>query len=38
MTTSALNAIDGAKLSAFVGRLLGDLGALTNAVLVHVGD
>ena len=38
MTTSAQTAIDGAKLSAFVGRMLGDLGALTNAALVHVGD
>ncbi len=26
------------KLNAFVGRMLGDLGALTNSVLVHVGD
>jgi len=26
------------KLNAFVGRMLGDLGALSNAVLVHVGD
>ncbi len=38
MTTTAQSAIDGAKLNAFVGRMLGDLGALTNAVLVHVGD
>jgi SAM-dependent methyltransferase len=38
MATSAQSTIDGAKLNAFVGRMLGDLGALTNAVLVHVGD
>src|ERR1700745_2676721 len=30
--------VDPDKLNAFVGRMLGDLGALTNAVLVHVGD
>jgi SAM-dependent methyltransferase len=38
MATSAQPAIDGARLNAFIGRMLGDLGALTNAVLVHVGD
>lgn len=38
MATSAQAAIDGEKLKTFVGRMLGDLGALTNAVLVHVGD
>jgi SAM-dependent methyltransferase len=38
MAMSAQPAIDGARLKAFVGRMLGDLGALTNAVLVHVGD
>lgn len=38
MATSVQTAVDGAKLNAFVGRMLGDLGALTNAVLVHVGD
>jgi len=38
MTTSAQAPIDGARLQAFVGRMLGDLGALTNSVLVHVGD
>ena len=38
MATSAQAAIDGAKLQAFIGRMLGDLGALTNSVLVHVGD
>src|SRR6266849_4061394 len=37
MATSA-QAIDGEKIQAFVGRMLGDLGALTNSVLVHVGD
>lgn len=26
------------KLNAFMGRMLGDLGALTNSVLVHLGD
>ena len=38
MATSAQAAIDGAKVQAFIGRMLGDLGALTNSVLVHVGD
>jgi SAM-dependent methyltransferase len=38
MAATAHPAIDEAKLKAFVGRMLGDLGALTNAVLVHVGD
>jgi SAM-dependent methyltransferase len=38
MAVSAQSAVDSAKLNAFVGRMLGDLGALTNAVLVHVGD
>jgi SAM-dependent methyltransferase len=31
-------AVDPEKLNAFVGRMLGDLAALTNSVLVHVGD
>jgi SAM-dependent methyltransferase len=30
--------VDEARLNAFVGRMLGDLGAVTNSVLVHVGD
>ncbi|WP_035720839.1 class I SAM-dependent methyltransferase [Bradyrhizobium sp. ARR65] len=30
--------VDPEKLNAFVGRMLGDLAALTNSVLVHVGD
>jgi SAM-dependent methyltransferase len=30
--------VDPEKLNAFVGRMLGDLGALANSVLVHVGD
>jgi hypothetical protein len=38
MAVSVQSAIDAEKLNAFVGRMLGDLGALTNAVLVHVGD
>jgi SAM-dependent methyltransferase len=38
MTISAQPAINEAKLNAFVGRMLGDLGALSNAVLVHTGD
>ena len=38
MAMSAQPAIDEARLNAFVGRMLGDLGALTNAVLVHLGD
>ena len=31
-------AVNPEKLSAFMGRMLGDLGALTNSVLVHLGD
>jgi SAM-dependent methyltransferase len=38
MSATAQPALDPAKLNAFVGRMLGDLGALTNSVLVHVGD
>jgi SAM-dependent methyltransferase len=38
MPEAAKPALDEAKLNAFVGRMLGDLGALTNSVLVHVGD
>jgi hypothetical protein len=38
MAMSAQPAIDEARLNAFVGRMLGDLGAVTNAVLVHIGD
>lgn len=38
MATSAQAEIDGARVQAFIGRMLGDLGALTNSVLVHVGD
>jgi SAM-dependent methyltransferase len=38
MTTAAPPVVDEAKLNTFVGRMLGDLGALTNSVLVHVGD
>ncbi|MDB5519153.1 MAG: SAM-dependent methyltransferase [Tardiphaga sp.] len=38
MPETAQPAFDEAKLNAFVGRMLGDLGALTNSVLVHVGD
>jgi hypothetical protein len=38
MAMSVQPAIDEARLNAFVGRMLGDLGAVTNAVLVHIGD
>src|SRR5437870_3271538 len=38
MPEVAQSAVNAEKLNAFVGRMLGDLGALTNAVLVHVGD
>jgi SAM-dependent methyltransferase len=38
MATPATPTLDETKLNAFVGRMLGDLGALTNSVLVHVGD
>ena len=31
-------AFDADALHAFVGRMLGDLGALTNSVLTHIGD
>lgn len=31
-------AVNPEKLSAFMGRMLGDLGALANSVLVHLGD
>jgi SAM-dependent methyltransferase len=36
--TATTPAVDQSKLNAFLGRMLGDLGALTNSVLVHVGD
>src|SRR5262249_52529107 len=36
--TAAQPPVDETRLNAFVGRMLGDLGALTNSVLVHVGD
>jgi len=29
---------DEAKLQAFMGRMMTDMGALTNAILVHIGD
>jgi SAM-dependent methyltransferase len=38
MSQETTPTVDEAKLNAFVGRMLGDLGALTNSVLVHVGD
>lgn len=38
MPTTPQPAVDEAKLNAFVGRMLGDLGALTNSVLVNIGD
>ena len=38
MSASAQPAAAPGALDAFVGRMLGDLGALTNAVLVHLGD
>ena len=38
MSEIAQPTVNPEKLNAFVGRMLGDLGALTNAVLVHVGD
>ena len=38
MPTIPQPAVDEAKLNAFVGRMLGDLGALTNSVLVNIGD
>src|SRR5436190_11394939 len=38
MPEVAQSAVNAEKLNAFVGRMLGDLGALTNSVLVHLGD
>src|SRR3954468_23195151 len=38
MPEVAQAAVNPQKLNAFVGRMLGDIGALSNAVLVHVGD
>ena len=38
MSTTSQPPVDEAKLNAFVGRMLGDLGALTNSILVNVGD
>jgi len=38
MPEVAQSAVNPEKLNAFVGRMLGDIGALSNAVLVHVGD
>jgi SAM-dependent methyltransferase len=38
MSGTAQGAVIPEKLNAFMGRMLGDLGALTNAVLVHLGD
>jgi SAM-dependent methyltransferase len=38
MSELAQVAVNPEKLNAFMGRMLGDLGALTNSVLVHLGD
>ena len=38
MSETAQAPVNPEKLNAFMGRMLGDLGALTNAVLVHLGD
>src|SRR5512146_3260032 len=38
MTNAAQQMPDEAKLQAFMGRMMTDMGALTNAILVHVGD
>ena len=38
MSEAAQAQVNPDKLNAFMGRMLGDLGALTNAVLVHLGD
>ncbi len=38
MSENAQATVNPEKLNAFMGRMLGDLGALTNAVLVHLGD
>ncbi len=38
MSETAQAAVNPEKLNAFMGRMLGDLGALTNSVLVHLGD
>jgi len=38
MSETIQAAVDPEKLNAFMGRMLGDLGALTNSILVHLGD
>jgi SAM-dependent methyltransferase len=38
MSGIAQPAVNHEKLSVFMSRMLGDLGALTNSVLVHLGD
>ena len=38
MTNATQRLPDEAKLQAFMGRMMTDMGALTNAILVHVGD
>lgn len=38
MSDAAHVEVDPEKLNAFMGRMLGDLGALTNSILVHLGD
>jgi SAM-dependent methyltransferase len=38
MSETAQAVVNPEKLNAFMGRMLGDLGALTNSVLVHLGD
>ena len=38
MATASQQMPDEAKLQAFMGRMMTDMGALTNAILVHVGD
>jgi ubiquinone/menaquinone biosynthesis C-methylase UbiE len=38
MPTTSQQMPDEAKLNAFMGRMMADMGALTNAVLVHLGD
>ena len=38
MSETAQATVNPDKLNAFMGRMLGDLGALANSVLVHLGD
>jgi len=38
MTTTETNRIDGARLEAFVGQAVADMGAAISGLLLHIGD